>query len=220
MLEELLKHPFCECCHFCRTQWCFCRMLLPVMQIFFASPAISSSAKEDVTECLAQCLQQDLPSPIVEVLSCVQQIATCGIFADSSGRHQLLCHLQQAVSRNVDNMTVLTGTRPALLHCALAILQYMRFYNCGSAVEIENILVTTYALLFPANLDDAASLKELVAISANCGLQGISLPLLLEYGTTLLLCTSNPDRALELIFRLMGNQPPLRTATTDVLVSL
>lgn len=193
-------------------------MLLPVMQMYFVSPSMSRSAKEDVAECLSQCLQQDLPSPIIELLNCFKQVATCTILADKRGHYQLLSHLQQAVSRT-GSLGELAGTNPALLHCALAVVQYMRFYNCASEAEMDNIIVTTYALLFPAILTDAASLEELVTIRADYDLEEISLPLLLEYGTVLLQCTSTPDVAVELIFKLMGSHLPLNTSSTDVLVS-
>ena len=203
---------------FHRERQCFCRMLLPVMQMFFVSPAISSSAKEDVTECLAQCLQQDLPSPIVELLNCFKEIATCTVLADTSGCRQLLSWLQQAISQKGNNIGDLGSTGPSFLHCAMAVVQYMRFYNRGCAAEMEDILATVCALLFPASLDDAASLEELVAIRAGCDLERINLPLLLEYGIVLLQCTSNPDTAAELIFRLLGSQLPLHTSSTDILV--
>ena len=197
-------------------------MLLPVMQIFFASPAISSSAKEDVTECLAQCLQQELPRPILELLNCFKQIATNTVLADTKGCSQLLSHLRQTLlsysqlDRSAGGLAV---SDPALLHCAMAVVQYMDFYNHGCAPELEGILVTICNLVFPAVLTDAASLEELTAIRVDHGLQGISLPLLLEYGTTLLHCISSPDLAAELIFKLMGNQLLVKNCSKEILVS-
>ena len=197
-------------------------MLLPVMQIFFASPAISSSAKEDVTECLAQCLQQDLPSPITELLSGFKEIAANRVSADTIGCQTLLSHLQQelpnAIQHNSDTRRPAISA-PALLHCAIAIVQYINFYNHVSVPELEDVLVTTCSLVFPAILTDAASLEELVAIRVDHGLQGISLPLLLEYGITLLHYTSNPDLAAELVFKLMGNQLPVNNCSKEVQVS-
>ena len=196
-------------------------MLLPVMQIFFASPAISSSAKEDVTECLAQCLQQDLPSPIIELLYCFMQIATNRVLADANGYKQLLTHLQQALSNNSpdDSISGRLVSDPALLHCAMAFVQYMDFYRRVSVPDIEDILVSICSLIFPTNLTDAASLQEFVAIHVDHGLQGISLPLLLEYGTTLLHCISSPDLAVELVFKLMGNQLLASNCSKEVQVS-
>ena len=198
-------------------------MLLPVMQIFFASPAISSSAKEDVTECLAQCLQQDLPSPIVELLNCFNHIATNRVSADAISCKQLLTHLQQALtnnSRHESNTGGLQVSDPALLHCAIAFVQYMDFYNRLSAPDMEDILVSICSLIFPTILTEAATLEELVAIRVDHDLQGISLPLLLEYGTTLLHCISSPDLAAELVFKLMGNQLLVTNCSKEALVSI
>ena len=194
-----------------------------MMQIFFTSPAISSSAKEDVTECLTQCLQQDLPSPIVELLNCFKQIATSGVLADTNGCHLLLTCLQQTLLKGIQhdsNTGVIAVSDPALLHCAVAVVQYMDFYNRGCAPEMEDVIVTICGFLFSANLTDAASLQELVAIRVDHGLQGVSLPLLLEYGTTLLHYTSNPDLATELVFKLMGNQLSVSNCSNQVLVSI
>ena len=202
-------------------------MLLPVMQMFFVSPAISSCAKEDVTECLSQCLQQDTSNPVIELLHCFMQIATHGVCADAQGRRQLLTHLQQAVSRKPslhaphDKMTgELACSDAALLHCTMAVVQYMAFSNHVGGPEIEDMLVTICSLLFPAILADVASLEELVAIRSDHGLQEMSVHFLLEYGTVLLQCTSTPDLAAELVFKLMGSQLPLNTSSTDVLVSI
>ena len=210
-----------------RAEWCFCRMLLPVMQMFFVSPAISSCAKEDVTECLSQCLQQDPSNPIIELLHCFMQIATHGVCADAQGRRQLLTYLQQAVSRKPslhtlhDNMTgELVKSDAALLHCTMAVVQHSAFSNHVGGPEIEDMLATICSLLFPATLADVASLEELVAIRSDHGLQEMSVHLLLEYGTVLLQCTSTPDLAAELVFKLMGSQLPLNTFSTDVLVSI
>ena len=197
-------------------------MLLPVMQMFFVSPAISSSAKEDVTECLAQCLQQALPSPIVELLNCFNQIATNRVIANTSGCHLLLSRLQQILSNNsqLDSSTGgLAVSDPALLHCAMAVVQYMDFYNHVCAPEMEDIISSICSFVFPANLAAATSLQELVVIRVDHGLQGVSLPLLLEYGITLLHCASNPDLAAELVLKLMGNQMLVSNCSKEVQVS-
>ena len=188
------------------------------MQMYFVSPSISRSAKEDVAECLSQYLQQDLPSPIVELLDCVKQVATCTMLADRCGRGQIYSHLQKAVSRT-KGMEELADTGPSLLHCAMAVVQYMNFYNSASTAEMADVLTTICDLLFPAILTEAASLQELVAIRADYDLQQISLSLLLDYGTVLLQCASTPDLAAELIFKLLGCQLPLNTCSTDTLVS-
>ena len=200
-------------------------MLLPVMQIFCVSSAISDQAREDVTECLAQCLQQDLPSPIVELLSCFKEIATGRVLADTNGCRHLLSRLQQAVSKcpplpalHDSNVEEPSFNYPALLHCAMAVVRHIDFRNDTCSPNIEDILVNVCNLVFSANLTDAASLQELVAIRVDHGLQEISLPLLLEYGTTLLHCMSNPDLAAELVFRFLGSQLT-RISSTDDLVS-
>lgn len=201
-------------------------MLLPVVQMFFVSPAMSTSAKEDVTECLAQCTQQDLSKPIIELLRIFQQIATSGVFADAHGCRQLLTHLQQAVTGNLSlhphdrSVKEPVGSDASLLHCAIAVVQYKLFYNSVCAPEIEDMPVAICHLLFPAVLTDAAALEDLVAIRSDHGLQEISVPLLLDYGTALLQCTSIPDLAAELVFKLIGNQLLLNNASNmDVLVS-
>ena len=199
-------------------------MLLPVMQMFFVSPAISSCAKEEVTECLAQCLQQDLSSPVIELLHIFQQIATIGVFADEQGRRQVLAHVQQAVcgkpsQHHQDNHTgELAYSDAALLHCAMGIIKYMAFYK-HRIQEIEDTTVAICTLLFPAILADAASLEELVAIRSDHGLQEMSAPVLLDYGTVLLHYASTPDLAAELVFKLLGSQLLLNTYSSDVLVS-
>ena len=198
-------------------------MLLPVVQMFFVSPAISSCAKEEVTEYLAQCLQQELSKPTIELLHIFQQIATSGVFADEQGRCQLLTHLQQAISGNLslhlhDNSTGELVCND-VLHCAMAVMQYMAFYKHARTPEIEDMIVLICSLLFPAILADAASLEELVAIHSDHGLQEMSVPFLLDYGTVLLKCISTPDLAAELVFKLLGSQLHFNTFNTDVLVS-
>ena len=201
-------------------------MLLPVMQMFFVSPAISSCAKEEVTECLAQCLQQDLSSPVIELLHIFQHIATSGVFADEQGCRQVLTHLQQAVSGEHslhlhDNHSGEPAySDAALLHCAMAVMQYMAFYKHTRTPEIEDMIVTICTLMFPAILADAASLEELVAIRSNHGLQEMSVALLLDYGAVLLRCTATPDLAAELVFKLLGSQLLLSTFNNDILVSI
>ena len=201
-------------------------MLLPVVQMFFVSPAMSATAKEDVTECLAQCMQQDLSKPILELLRTFQQIATSGVFADAQGCRTLLTHLQQAVIRSLSlhphdrSVEEPAGSSASLLHCAIAVVQYKLFYNSVCAPEIEDMPVAICHLLFPAVLTDAAALDDLVAIRSDHGLQEMSVPLLLDYGSALLQCTSTPDLAAELVFKLIGNQLLLNSASnTDVLVS-
>ena len=200
-------------------------MLLPVVQMFFVSPAISSCAKEEVTECLAQCSQQELSKPTIELLRIFQQIATIGVFADEQGCRQLLTQLQQAVSGNLslhphDNHSGESAySDAALLHCAMAVMQYFAFYKHARTPEIEDMIVINCSLLFPAILADAASLEELVAIRSDHGLQEMNIPLLLDYGTVLLRCTATPDLAAELVFKLLGSQLHFNTFNTDVLVS-
>ena len=200
-------------------------MLLPVVKMFFVSPAISSCAKEEVTECLAQCLQQDLSSPVIELLQIFQHIATSGVFADEQGCRQVLTHLQQAVSGEHslhlhDNHSGEPAySDAALLHCAMAVVQYMAFYKQVRIPEMDDILGTICSLLFPVILTDATSLEELVAIRSDHGLPEMSVPVLLDYGTVLLRCTSTPDLAAELVFKLLGSQLPFNTCNTDVLVS-
>lgn len=196
------------------------------MGMFFVSPFMSSHAKEGVAKCLKQCLAVFPSGSAFELLNCVLQIATNGTVADMDGRRQLLNNLQQAMSMNIPlhtagdgSMGELSHTGPILLHCAMAVLQYMKFYNCASATEMEDMVSAICALLFPAILADVASQEELVAVSANHGFEQISLPLLLEYGTLLLQC-STPDQAAELVFKLMGNQLPLKASNTDVLVGI
>ena len=198
-------------------------MLLPVMQMFFVSPAISSCAKEEVTECLAQCLQQELSKPTIELLRIFQQIATSGVLADEQGRRQVVTLLQQTISGNLslhpqDNSTGELVCRD-VLHCAMAVMQYMAFYKHTHTPEIEDMIVIICSLLFPAILADAASLEELVAIRSDQGLQEMNVPLLLDYGTVLLRCTATPDLAAELVFKLLGSQLLLNTSSCDILVS-
>ena len=201
-------------------------MLLPVMQMFFVSPVISSCAKEEVIECLAQCVQQDLSSPTNELLHIFQQIATSGVFADEQGRRQLQTHLQQAVSGNLslhphDNHTgepAHGDAAASLLHCAMAVVQYIAFYN-HLRTEIDEMIFIICSLLFSAILTDAASLEELVAIRSDHGLQELSVSLLLDYGAVLLRCTFTPDLAAELVFKLMGSQLFVSASRNDVLVS-
>ena len=196
-----------------------------MVQMFFVSPAISSCAKEEVTECLAQCLQQELSKPTIELLRIFQQIATSGVFADEQGRRQLLTQLQQAVSGNLslhphDNPSGEPAySDAAILHCAMAVVQYMAFYKHARTPEIEDMIVIICSSLFPAILADAASLEELVAIHSDHGLQEMSVPLLLDYGIVLLRCTATPDLAVELAFKLLGSQLHYNTFNTDVLVS-
>ena len=187
------------------------------MQMFFVSPAISKSAKEDIAECLRHCLLQHLPSPIIELLTSVKQVATCSMLGDKSGHCQVHSHLQKAVSRT-KHMEELADAGPAFLHYALAVVQYMKFYNCASAAEMGNMLVTIHDLLFPAVLTDARSLEELVALRSGYDLRQTCVPLLLDFGTLLLQCTSTTDLA-ELIFKIMGCQLPIDTDSTDILVS-
>ena len=94
----------------------------------------------------------------------------------------------------------------------------MAFYK-HRIQEIEDTTVAICTLLFPAILADAASLEELVAIRSDHGLQEMSAPVLLDYGTVLLHYASTPDLAAELVFKLLGSQLLLNTYSSDVLVS-
>ena len=192
-------------------------MLFPVMGMFFVSPAISSHAKGTVTECLKQCLLSLPSGPTSDLLRCVLQIATKGTVADVDGQHQLLKSLQQVLSG--DSCMGDTPDAGPILHCVMAVVQYMKFYNCASATKMKEMVFSACALLFPAILADVASQEELVAISADHGLEQISIPLLLEYGTVLLQCSA-ANQAVELAFKLMGSQLPLKSSSTHALVGI
>jgi len=197
------------------------------MEMFFVSPAMSSRVKEDMTERLSDCLSV-LPSGLLasDLLHCVHQVATKGIIADVDGRRQLLNCLQQAVAEDLtphnpddSNTGATSGTDPILLHCGMAVMQYMKFYNCASEKEMEEMASAMNALLFPAILADVASQMELVAVCGDHVLEQISFPILVEYGTVLLQC-SKPDQAAELVFKLLGNKLSLSMASTHALVGI
>lgn len=197
------------------------------MGMFFVSPVMSSRVKEDMTERLSDCLSA-LPSGLLasDLLHCVQQVATKGIVADVDGRRQLLNCLQQAVAVDLtprdpedSNTRVTSGTDPILLHCGMAVMQYMKFYNCAPGKEMEDLCSAMCAFLFPAILADVASQMELVAVCADHVLEQISFPVLVEYGIVLLQC-SNPDQAAELVFKLLGNKLSLSMSSTHALVGI
>ena len=195
------------------------------MGMFFVSPAMSSHAKQDVTKSITQCLIAHPSGPIYDMLHGFLQISADGLVADTVGRHQLLTRLRKAESRtlpfhtaNDANLGQSRSTIPKLLHSAMAVMEYMKFYDCASATEMEDMVSATCALLLPAIPADVELQEELVSIHADHEVEEICLPLLLEYGTSLLRSSTIPDHAAMLVFKLMGSQLPLETCSTDVMV--
>lgn len=160
----------------CRTAWCFCRMVAPVLGIFLTDPAVSASAKEEVRELLeaAYPATAGFFEPIAATLGSLLSVAKDPPVATPEQFHSTITQLQLCrYDPTCDSASV--------LHRLIAMLHYFKFHQqLTSPILVESISIA----LFPASLSSALSIEELATPSV----KGLPLELLLEYGSLLMDC--------------------------------